>query len=188
MLIAIVSGYFGGITDLVIQRVVDAFHAVPPLVIILTVVTILSPTVVNLIVLLGIQAGVGQSRIIRSQVLGVKAMPFVDASRSVGASHIRIMLRDILPSTLSTSIIVGSITLFQIILAEATLDFLGFGVQPPNPTWGQMLSGSARPFMVRAPWMGLAPGIALSLTVLAVNFLGDALRDELDPRLRGAGS
>lgn len=184
--IAVISGYFGGVTDLVIQRVVDAFQAVPGLLIILTVVTIIKPTVFNLILLLGIQAGIGQSRIIRSQVLVVKVMPFVDASRCVGASHLRIMMRDILPNILGITIVIGSIALFQIILAEATLDFLGFGVQPPWPTWGQMLSGSARPFMVRAPWMGLAPGLALSVTVLAVNFLGDALRDELDPRLRGA--
>jgi peptide/nickel transport system permease protein len=184
--IAVVSGYFGGKTDLIIQRCVDAVQAIPGLLIILTVVTILKPTVVNLILLLGISAAFGQSRIVRSQVLAVKAMPFVDASRCIGANHLRVMLRDILPNILNVSIVVGSFVLVQIILAEATLSFLGFGVQPPNPSWGQMLSGSARPFMVRAPWMGLAPGIILSVTVLAFNLFGDAVRDEFDPRLRGS--
>jgi peptide/nickel transport system permease protein len=186
VMIAVVSGYFGGKTDLVVQRCVDAVQAIPGLLIILTVVTILKPTVLNLILLLGISAAFGQSRIIRSQVLAVKAMPFVDASRCVGANHLRVMVRDILPNILNVSIVVGSFVLVQIILAEATLSFLGFGVQPPNPSWGQMLSGSARPFMVRAPWMGLAPGIILSVTVLAFNLFGDAVRDEFDPRLRGS--
>lgn len=183
--VAIASGYFGGVTDLVVQRVVDAVHAIPGLLIILTVVTLLPPSILNLVLLLGIQAGISQSRVIRSQVLAVKNMPFVDASRALGAGHLRIMLKDILPNIVSIAIVLGSLTLVQIILAEATLDFLGFGIQPPTPSWGQMLSGSARPFMVRAPWMGLGPGLALSITVLAFNFFGDALRDQFDPRLRG---
>lgn len=184
--LALISGYFGGTTDMVIQRGVDAVQAIPGLLIILTAVTILKPTMTNLILLLGIQAAFGQSRIVRSQVLTVKNMPFVDASRCTGAGHVRIMLRDILPNVLSLAIVVGSFALVQIILAEATLSFLGFGVQPPDPSWGQMLSGSARPFMVRAPWMGLAPGIILSITVLCFNLFGDTLRDEWDPRLRGS--
>lgn len=184
--IAVVSGYFGGITDLVIQRFVDAFHALPGLLVILTVVTLLTPSITNLILLLGTFSAIGESRLIRSQVLMVKGLPFIDASRSLGAGHLRIMFHDILPNVMNVVIVVGSFVLVQIILAEATLSFLGFGVPPPNPSWGQMLSGSARVFMVRAPWMGLAPGIALSVAVLAFNLLGDAIRDELDPRLRGA--
>ena len=104
----------------------------------------------------------------------------------MGASHVRIMWRAILPNVFSLAIIAGSFALIQIILAEATLSFLGQGVQPPNPSWGQMLSGSARPFMVRAPWMGLAPGMVLTITLVAFNLFGDTLRDELDPRLRGS--
>jgi peptide/nickel transport system permease protein len=184
--IAVPSGYFGGKTDLIIQRCVDAVQAVPPLLVILTAVSIISPSITNLILLLGISAAFGQSRLIRSQVLTLKNMPFVDASRCTGAGALRIMVKDILPNVMSLAIVVGSFSLVQIILAEATLSFLGFGVQPPNPSWGQMLSGSARPFMVRAPWMGLAPGIILSITVLAYNLIGDTVRDELDPRLRGA--
>ncbi len=182
--LGLVSGYFGGKTDMIIQRVVDTMQAVPGLLVILTAVTILKPTIFNLILILGVQAAFGQSRIIRSQVLTAKNLPFVDASRSSGAGHLRIMLRSILPNVTSLAIVIGSFALVQIILAEATLSFLGFGVQPPNPSWGQMLSGSARPFMVRAPWMGLAPGIVLTVTLLAFNLAGDTLRDEWDPRLR----
>jgi peptide/nickel transport system permease protein len=186
VIIAIVSGYFGGTTDIVIQRLVDAVQAIPGLLLILAAVTIVKPSFTSLFLLLGIQSAFGASRLVRSQVFSVKNMPFVDASRSMGASHIRIMWRAILPNVFSLAIIAGSFSLIQIILAEATLSFLGQGVQPPNPSWGQMLSGSARPFMVRAPWMGLAPGMVLTFTLIAFNLFGDTLRDELDPRLRGS--
>jgi peptide/nickel transport system permease protein len=184
--IAVVSGYFGGTTDIAIQRVVDAVQAIPGLIVVLTIVTILKPSFFVLFFFLGLQAAFGSSRLVRSQVFAVKNMPFVDASRCIGASHIRIMWRAILPNVMSIAIITGSFALVGIILAEATLSFLGQGVQPPNPSWGQMLSGSARPFMVRAPWMGLAPGIALTVTLMTFSLFGDTLRDELDPRLRGS--
>ncbi len=184
--IAVVSGYFGGKTDMVIQRIVDAVQAIPGLLVVLTAVTIIKPSFSSLFLLLGIQAAFGSSRLVRSQVFAVKNMPFVDASRSMGASHLRIMWRAILPNVMSLAIISGSFALIGIILAEATLSFLGQGVQPPNPSWGQMLSGSARPFMVRAPWMGLGPGIVLTVTLLVFTIFGDTLRDELDPRLRGS--
>ncbi|HTE84739.1 MAG TPA: ABC transporter permease [Dehalococcoidia bacterium] len=186
IIIAVVSGYFGGVTDIVIQRMVDAVQAIPGLIVVLTAVTIIKPSPTSLFVILGIQAAFGGSRLIRSQVFAVKNMPFVDASRSMGASHVRIMWRAILPNVMSLAIISGSFNLIGIILAEATLSFLGQGVQPPNPSWGQMLSGSARPFMVRAPWMGLAPGIVLTITLMVFSLFGDTLRDELDPRLRGS--
>jgi ABC-type dipeptide/oligopeptide/nickel transport systems, permease components len=184
--VAVVSGYFGGSTDMVIQRIVDAVQAIPGLIVVLTIVTILKPSIPVLFMALGIQAAFGSSRLIRSQVFSVKNMPFVDASRSMGASHLRIMWRAILPNVMSLAIITGSFALVGIILAEATLSFLGQGVQPPNPSWGQMLSGSARPFMVRAPWMGLGPGIVLTITLMVFSLFGDTLRDELDPRLRGS--
>jgi peptide/nickel transport system permease protein len=184
--IAVVSGYFGGTTDIAIQRVVDAVQAIPGLIVVLTIVTILKPSIPVLFMALGLQAAFGSSRLIRSQVFSVKNMPFVDASRCIGASHVHIMWKAILPNVMSIAIITGSFALVGIILAEATLSFLGQGIQPPNPSWGQMLSGSARPFMVRAPWMGLAPGIALTVTLMTFSLFGDTLRDELDPRLRGS--
>lgn len=184
--IALVSGYFGGKVDLVLQRFVDGFLAVPALLITLAVVSIVDPSVQNLVLVIGIQFGISQSRIIRASVLSIKNMPYVEAARAMGASPVRIMLRHILPNIMAVVIVLGSIAVARVILVEATLGFLGLGVPPPDPTWGQMLSGPARTFMQRAPWMGIAPGLAISLTVLAFNMLGDALRDVLDPRLRGS--
>ncbi|HZP26388.1 MAG TPA: ABC transporter permease [Dehalococcoidia bacterium] len=184
--IALVSGYFGGKVDLVVQRFVDGFLAVPALLITMAVVSIANPTVVNLILVIGIQFGISQSRVIRSSVLSIKNMPYVEAARATGASAPRIMLRHILPNIMAVVIVLASIAVARVILVEATLGFLGLGVPPPEPTWGQMLSGPARTFMTRAPWMGIAPGLAISFTVLAFNMLGDALRDVLDPRLRGS--
>ena len=184
--VALVSGYFGGRVDLVVQRFVDGFLAVPALLITLAVVSIVDPSVQNLVLVIGIQFGISQSRILRSSVLAIKNMPYVEAARSMGASPVRIMLRHILPNIMAVVIVLGSIAVARVILVEATLGFLGLGVPPPDPTWGQMLSGPARTFMQRAPWMGIAPGVAISFTVLAFNMLGDALRDVLDPRLRGS--
>lgn len=185
-IVALISGYLGGKVDLIIQRFVDAFQAVPQLLVVLTVVTILDPTVWNLVLVIGLLFGVREVRPIRSQVLAVRVMPYVEAARTVGASVTRIMWRHVLPNVMYVIIVVGSLSIGRVILVEASLGFLGFGVPPPNPTWGQMLSGSARRFMTEAPWMGIAPGVAISLTVLAFNMLGDALRDVLDPRLRGS--
>jgi peptide/nickel transport system permease protein len=185
--IALVSGYFGRAVDVVIQRFVDGFLSVPGLLIILTVVTILPPTVPNLTLVLGLIFGIGESRVVRSAVLKVRAMPYVDAAHSMGAGTARLIIQHVLPNVLYIIIVVASLAVGRIIIVEASVAFLGFGVPPPTPTWGQMLGGSARTYMTRAPWMGLAPGIAISLTVLAFNMLGDALRDVLDPRLRGAG-
>jgi peptide/nickel transport system permease protein len=186
VIIALISGYFGGWLDLVIQRFVDASIAVPSLLLILAVVSILNPTVINLLMILGFIFGVRQSRIARSAVLSVKNMPYVEAARSMGAGPMRIMIRHILVNVAHVVIVIGSLTVGQLIIVEASVAFLGFGVPPPTPTWGQMLSGTARTYMTRAPWMGLAPGIAISLTVLAFNMFGDALRDVLDPKLRKA--
>ena len=144
----------------------------------------LEPTVLNLVFTIGVLSGIREVRVIRSAVLSVKATPFIDAARAIGADSGRIMLRHILPNIMTVVIVVGSLTVARVIIIEASLGFLGFGVRPPDPTWGQMLSGNARRFMTSAPWIGIAPGVAISLTVLAFNLLGDALRDFLDPRLR----
>lgn len=186
VLIALISGYFGGAVDMTIQRFVDASVAVPALLIILSVVTILDPTVLNLTVALGLLFAVRESRVIRSAVLSVKTTMYVDAARALGSGPVRVMLRHVLPNIMAVVIVVGSLMVGRVIIVEASVAFLGFGIPPPTPSWGQMLSGTARTYMTQAPWMGLAPGIAISLTVLAFNMLGDALRDVLDPRLRNA--
>jgi peptide/nickel transport system permease protein len=185
-IISLISGYFGGTVDLVIQRIVDAWQSIPQILFVLTIVTVLSPSVVNLIIILGIIFTFRGVRLKRSGVLRVKAMTYIDAARAMGASHSRIIGFHVLPNVMYLLVISASLAIGQVITTEATLGFLGFGVPPPDPTWGQMLSGSARRFMTQAPWMALAPGIAITLAVLAFNVLGDALRDVMDPRLRGS--
>jgi peptide/nickel transport system permease protein len=185
-LIGTTSGYFGGAFDTLVQRLVDAWMAFPGLIVILSIMSIVGSGILNLIIALGILVAAGSSRIIRSATLGVKENTYIEAARAVGASHLRILLWYILPNVMAPIIISATLVLGFIILIEAALSFLGFGVPPPYPSWGLMLNGSGRVFMLRAPWMALWPGVAVSLAVFGFNMLGDALRDVLDPRLRGA--
>ena len=184
--LGISSGYFGGKYDLVVQRVVDAWMSFPYLVIILSVMAVLGPGLLNVILSLSIIVAATGSRVIRSTTISVAQNAFVEGARAMGCGHARIILRHILPNVTATIIILSTIGLGGIILAESALSFLGFGVPPPYPSWGSMLSGSGRTYMYRAPWMAVWPGVAISLAVFAFNMLGDALRDVLDPRLRGA--
>jgi peptide/nickel transport system permease protein len=186
--VGITSGYFGGWFDILFQRLVDAWQSFPWLVILLSLIAVLQPGLLTLIVAIGILSASGSSRIIRSATLSVKEHPYVEAARAVGASHTRIILRHILPNVFAVMIIVATIGLGGVILAESALSFLGFGVPPPFPSWGEMLSGSARMYMHRAPWLAIWPGVAISVAVFGFNMLGDALRDVLDPRLRGSSS
>lgn len=181
-----VSAYVGGKFDLVFQRVVDAFQAIPQLVLILTIVSVIGPGLFNIIMALAFRQAMSQSRVARGAVMAIRQNVYMDAALAIGASHLRILLVYVLPNIMAPTIIVASLALGQAILAEATLSFLGFGVPPPNPTWGGMLSDEARRFMLQAPWMAIVPGVALSLAVFGINMLGDALRDVLDPRLRGS--
>ena len=185
--IGITSGYFGGAYDICVQRVVDAWQSFPFLVVILSLMAVLGPGMLNLILALGVLGAAAASRVIRGTTISVMQNTYVEAARALGAGHLRIMLRYILPNVAATVIILATIGLGGAILAESALSFLGFGVPPPYPSWGAMLSGSGRSFMYRAPWMAIWPGAAISLAVFGFNMLGDALRDELDPRLRGGG-
>jgi peptide/nickel transport system permease protein len=180
------SGYFGGKYDLVVQRIVDAWMSFPYLVIILSVMAVLGPGLLNVVLSLSIIVAATGSRVIRGATIAIAQNAYVEAARAMGCGHARIVLRHILPNVLATIIILSTIGLGGIILAESALSFLGFGVPPPYPSWGSMLSGSGRTYMYRAPWMAVWPGVAISLAVFAFNMLGDALRDVLDPRLRGA--
>jgi peptide/nickel transport system permease protein len=184
-LIGITSGYFGGAYDICVQRVVDAWQSFPFLVVILSIMAVLGPGLLNLILALGILGAAAGSRVIRGSTISVMQNTYVEAARALGAGHLRIMLRYLLPNVAATIIILATIGLGAVILAESALSSLGFGVPPPYPSWGAMLSGSGRTYMFRAPWMAIWPGIAISLAVFGFNMLGDALRDELDPRLRG---
>jgi peptide/nickel transport system permease protein len=186
-LIGITSGYFGGAYDICVQRVVDAWQSFPFLVVILSMMAVLGPGLLNLVLALGVLGAAAASRVIRGTTISVMQNTYVEAARALGAGHLRIMLRYILPNVAATVIILATIGLGAAILAESALSFLGFGVPPPYPSWGAMLSGSGRSFMYRAPWMAIWPGAAISLAVFGFNMLGDALRDVLDPRLRGGG-
>ncbi|MGH6692925.1 MAG: ABC transporter permease [Gammaproteobacteria bacterium] len=183
--IGVSSGYFGGVYDLVVQRVVDAWLSFPYLVIVLSVMAVLGPGLLNVVLSLAIIIAAVNSRVIRGATITIAQGTYVEAARALGCGHARILLRHILPNVTATIIILATIGLGAAILAESGLSFLGFGVPPPYPAWGGMLSGSGRTYMFRAPWMAIWPGIAISLAVFGFNMLGDALRDVLDPRLRG---
>jgi len=184
-IIGVGCAYFGGKADILVQRLVDAQVAIPGLLLLLNIMAVTGPGLLNIILALGIVSAAGSSRIIRSAALAVKENQFVEAARAVGASHLRIILCYILPNIMAPIIIITTVSLGFVILIESALSFLGFGVPPPYPSWGEMLSGSGRSYMHKAPWMATWPGVAISLAVFGFNMLGDALRDLLDPRLRG---
>ena len=184
--VGVSSGYFGGAYDLVVQRVVDAWLSFPYLVIVLSVMAVLGPGLFNVVLSLAIIIAAVNSRVIRGATITIAHGTYVEAARALGCGHARIIVRHILPNVTATIIILATIGLGTAILAESALSFLGFGVPPPYPAWGAMLSGSGRTYMFRAPWMAIWPGVAISLAVFGFNMLGDALRDVLDPRLRGS--
>jgi peptide/nickel transport system permease protein len=184
-LIGVSSAYLGGAYDIAVQRIVDAWMSFPALVVVLSLMAALGPGLVNLILALSILGAANASRVIRGATLSVMQHPYVEAARALGAGHLRIVTLYVLPNVMATILILATIGLGTVILAESGLSFLGFGVPPPYPSWGGMLSGSGRSFMYHAPWMALWPAAAISLAVFGFNMLGDALRDVLDPRLRG---
>jgi peptide/nickel transport system permease protein len=184
--IGITSGYFRGRYDILVQRLVDAWQAFPYLIIILSLLAVLGPGMLNVILALSILVAAGASRVIRGATLSVVEHPYIEAARAMGAGHVRVILRHVLPNVTATIVVVSTIGLGGVILAESALSFLGFGIPPPHPSWGSMLSGSGRTYMYSAPWIAIWPGVAISLVVFGFNMLGDALRDVLDPRLRGS--
>jgi peptide/nickel transport system permease protein len=185
VLLGLIGGYAGGFADMAIQRLMDAIMALPPIILLMVLASMLSPSIWNLIFGIAIFVAPGSSRIVRGAVVGVKEMAFVEAARSVGASPLRLVLRHILPNVVAPIIVIASISVGSVILAEAALGFLGLSVRQPTATWGNMLNTGAQSYMEKAPWLAIAPGIAIGLTVFSINLLGDGLRDALDPRLRG---
>ncbi len=197
-LLGLISGYFGGWIDYLVQRTGEAFHAFPGLILYFIIISAFgSPNATGgnifqtawqlrvLILALSIPAFFGGSRIIRGATISLRNADFVQGARALGASDARIVVRHLLPNVLPIVLVQASSAVSGIILAEAALDFLGLGVAPGTPSWGADLSGRNRSFFVNAPWLALAPGLAISFTVLAFNLFGDALRDYLDPRMRG---
>jgi peptide/nickel transport system permease protein len=186
VIVGIVTGYLGGRFDMISQRFVDAWMSFPDLVILIVVVSVLGPGMIQIIGTLGLLLGIAGSRIIRSAVVSVREHMYVHAAQSLGASTFRILWRHILPNVMPPVIVLFTTRVGTVILAESGLSFLGLGVPPPAPTWGGMLSGSGRSFMFQGPWLALAPGLCLTVVVYATNMFGDALRDLLDPRMRGS--
>ena len=184
-LIGVTSGYIGGTLDLILQRFVDAFMCLPGLVILMLLTSLFGAGLWQIIIILGVTGGIGGSRMLRGIVFSMKESTYLNAAVAIGASTPTIFRKHILPNILAPIIIIFSLSVPGTILAEAGLSFLGFGIRPPTPTWGGMLSGDARTYMFQAPWMAFFPGLALSLLVYGVNMFGDAVRDVLDPRLRG---
>ena len=185
MCVGLASGYAGRTFDLVVQRIMDAWLAFPGLIFVLTIIAALGPGLRQTIIAIGIGFIPATSRIVRAAVLSLKERDYVEAARTIGAGNLRIAFRHILPNLMPIVIILTSISMAAAVLAEATLSFLGVGVPPPAPAWGSMLSGTARVYFLSAPWFAIWPGVFISLTVLSWNLAGDALRDILDPRLRG---
>jgi len=184
--IGLLSGYIGGKTDLITQRVMDILQGLPLLVLALVMSAALGPSIENVVVAISIPIIPRAARVIRASVLSIREMQYVEAARAIGLRHLRIAFRHILPNTIGPFIVLGTAQLGSAILVEAALSFLGLGVPEPYPSWGRMLSVSAAEYAQKAPWLVLFPGIAISLAVFGSNLLGDALRDTLDPRLRGA--
>jgi len=178
------SAYFGGRVDLYLQRVMDVFLSFPLIVLALALVAILGNSIPNLIMAIMVPMIPRSALVIRSSALAIREMPFVDAARAAGFGHARIVLRHMLPNVMAPYLIMLTAFLGQAILAEASLSFLGLGVQEPTAAWGLMLRGAAVEFAETAPWMAIFPGLAISLSVFAFNLFGDSLRDALDPRLR----
>lgn len=183
-LIGVASAYFGGRTDMVIQRIMDIVISFPLIIMALAVVAILGTGVFNVVLAIAIPMIPRCARVVRASALAVREMPYVDAARASGYRDSRIVLRHMLPNVMAPFLIMLTAFLGQAVLLEASLSFLGLGVTEPTAAWGLMLRGAAVQFAETAPWMAIFPGLAITLAVFAFNLLGDSLRDALDPRLR----
>ena len=186
LLIGGTSGFLGGKFDLAMQRFVDAWIAIPGLLILLTVMSIAGKGLLQIILVLGISGGIGGSRLLRGAVIGIKENDYFLAARATGSPPWRTLIRHVLPNIMPVVIIIFSISVGGVIMTEASLSFLGFGLPAQIPSWGGMLSREGRLYMEMAPWLALWPGLCLTIVIYCLNMFGDAMRDLLDPRLRGS--
>ena len=184
LVLGVASAYFGDTFDLLFQRVMDVFLAFPLIIMALAIVSIFGPGLENVIIAITIPFIPQCARVVRSNALAIREIPYVDAARALGFGHARIILRHMVPNVMAPFLIMLSTFVGHAILLEASLSYLGLGVQEPTPAWGLMLQGGAEEYAESAPWMAIWPGIAISLAVFGFNLFGDALRDVLDPKLR----
>jgi peptide/nickel transport system permease protein len=184
LVLGVGSAYFGGMIDMILQRVLDVLMAFPLIIMALAVVAIFGTGVQNVIIAITVPLIPRCARVVRSSALAIREIPYVDAARACGFGHTRIILRHMVPNVVAPFLIMITAFVGQAILAEAALSYLGLGVQEPVPAWGLMLQGGAEEYASTAPWIAVFPGLAIMLSVLGINLFGDALRDELDPKLR----
>jgi peptide/nickel transport system permease protein len=182
MLFGSIAGYFGGRVDDLISRVIDVLMAFPGILLAIALVAVLGPSLVNVVLALSVIGWVGYARLVRGQALRARELEFVQAARACGASSARIVLRHILPTAIPAVVVQGTLGMAGAIIAEAALSFLGLGVQPPTPSWGTMLD-AGRAHLFDAPHLTIFPGLAIATLVLGFNFLGDGLRDRVDPKM-----
>jgi peptide/nickel transport system permease protein len=184
LVVGAVAGYAGGVTDEVISRIIDVLLAFPGILLAIALVAVLGPSLTNVVLALTAIGWVGYARLVRGQVLKARELEFVQAARALGAGPVRVLARHIIPTAIPALVVQATLGMAGAILAEAALSFLGLGVQPPTPSWGTMINGG-RVHLIDAPHLTVFPGLAIALLVLGFNFLGDGLRDVLDPRVGG---
>jgi peptide/nickel transport system permease protein len=179
----VAAGFYGGLVDELLMRLADLRLALPFVLLVISVIAVFGPSFTNLIVILGLTGWVPYAKIVRAEALSMREREFIVAARALGATNTRLMFRHILPNTVAAAIVIGSLELANIIVVEASLSFLGLGVQAPTPSWGNML-GESRDYLMSNFWLATLPGIAISITAISVNLIGDWLRDILDPRIQ----
>jgi len=184
ILLGLVAGYYGGKAEAIIMRIADIQLGVPTLILALSVMAVLGSSLQNVILVLGVTGWVMWGRVVRAEVLTIREKEYTEAARALGASNLRQIFRHVLPNVRATMIVVGTLEIPRMIISEASLSFLGFGVPPSIPTWGSMVT-DGRDYISTAPWIAAFPGVAIALTVLGINLFGDWLREFLDPRQRG---
>jgi len=184
-ILGLFSGYLGGKFDIILQRFIDSVLCFPPMFMIITIMSLLKPGMLSVILVMGIWWGIGHVRVIRGMVLSTKTNIYIEAARAVGCSTWRMLWRHILPQLVPAMIVLFTTTIGATIIMEATLSYLGYGIPPPQPSWGGMLNLEGRKYMLQAPWLAFWPGFCLAIVIYALNMFGDAVRDILDPRLRG---
>jgi peptide/nickel transport system permease protein len=188
ILLGSIAGYYGGKADTVIMRLVDVVYSFPVLFLIITVSTMLKPSIVNVMIIIGMVSWTSTARLVRGEILRVRELEYIQAAKALGARNAAIIIEHILPNILAPILVQATLQTAQAILTEASLSFLGVGVQQPTPSWGNMLNEAMSIMVLRTRlWVWLPPGLAILLTVLSINFLGDGLRDSLDPKLKGKG-